>query len=256
MDSKVAPLVGVKAGPDDGLADGEFVAYASVFGNVDSYGDVVMPGAFVGSLGDWKASGNTLPVLWGHDMHDPFSNIGGALELSEDEHGLKVHAALDLDNPKAKQVYRLLKGRRVNQMSFAYDVIDSSFGDRDGEPVRELKQLKLYEVSVVPIGANQETEILAVKATADALAAGLKEGRVLAQKHIDSLRDAQEAIGRVIDAAVGESDQEKASEPTSAKSDEERPDGEAKSDEEPGQVSSVDDWQAQINIRARKGMES
>lgn len=40
--------VDVKAGPDSGLAEGEFLAYASVFGNKDSYGDVVMPGAFRG----------------------------------------------------------------------------------------------------------------------------------------------------------------------------------------------------------------
>ena len=35
------------AGPDDGLKEGQFRAYASVFGNVDSYGDIVEKGAFV-----------------------------------------------------------------------------------------------------------------------------------------------------------------------------------------------------------------
>lgn len=227
MELKTVPLK-VKAGPDDGLAEGQFIGYASVFGNLDSYGDIVQPGAFAGTLEEWASKGDPIPVLWGHDMFDPFSNIGHVLDAEEDDNGLKVTAQLDLEAPKAMQVYRLLKGRRVSQMSFAYDVLDAEKKD-DGNYLRELK---LYEVSIVPIGANQETEILAVKARADALAEGLKVGRVLAARHIDSLRSAQEAIGAVIKAAEGESDQEKAitegpvtphEEPSQAKSDEPSP---------------------------------
>lgn len=203
--------VRLKAGPLDGLEEGQFEAYASVFGNVDSYGDVVMPGAFAGTLEEWAASGNFLPVLFGHNMSDPDYNIGHVIEAVEDEKGLRVRAQLDLESPKGAATYRLLKGRRISQMSFAYDVIDGGPAEKDGQEVWELKTLKLYEVSVVPIGANQETEILGVKAAADVLAAGLKEGRVLAAKHIDSLRAAQDAIGAVIAAAEGEQDQEKAS---------------------------------------------
>lgn len=163
----------IKAGPDDGLADGEFTAYASVFGNKDSYGDVVLPGAFADTLAEWKDSGNVLPVLFGHNMQDPDFNIGGVVEAKEDERGLFTRNQLDLDNPKALQTYRLLKGRRLSQMSFAYDVLEGGEAERetaDGskEYIYELRKLKLYEVSVVPIGANQETEILAVKAAQSA----------------------------------------------------------------------------------------
>jgi hypothetical protein len=63
----------------------------------------------------------------------------------------------------------------------------------------------------VLIGANQETEILAVKALADGLAGGLKEGRVLSGKHVDSLRGARDAIDGVLAAAEVIKDQEKAS---------------------------------------------
>jgi HK97 family phage prohead protease len=167
--------VQVKAGPADGLAEGEFTAYASVFGNKDSYGDVVMPGAFADTLAEWKDSGNTIPLLFGHNMSDPDYNIGGVKSAVEDDHGLLVTAQLDLDNPKAVQTYRLLKGRRLSQMSFAYDVLDgreaqrAKAGGDDSESVYELHKLKLYEVSTVPIGANQETEILAVKAAQSAL---------------------------------------------------------------------------------------
>lgn len=190
--------VAVKAGPDDGdLAEGEFLGYASVFGNVDSYGEIVEPGAFTGTLTEWKDSGQNIPVLWGHDFFDPFSNIGHAVTAVEDEKGLLIRGLLDMENAKAAQVYRLLKQQRVGQMSFAYEVIDGAEG-KDGF---HLKQLKLYEVSIVPVGANQETEILAVKANAAALVNHAKAGRVLAEKHIESLRDAQGAIGAVIKAA-------------------------------------------------------
>lgn len=203
----------LKAGEADGLAEGQFEAYASVFGNVDSYGDVVQPGAFADSLKEWADSGNLLPVLFGHNMSDPEYNIGHVISAVEDEKGLRVTAQLDLETPKGLATYRLLKGRRISQMSFAYDVLDGAPGQKDGVDVYELRKLKLYEVSVVPIGANQETEILAVKAAADVLAGGVKEGRVLASKHIDSLRSAHEAIGAVLDAAEVAKDQEKASGP-------------------------------------------
>lgn len=199
----------LKAGPDAGLADGQFEAYASVFGNVDSYGDVVQPGAFAETLKEWKDSGAVIPVLFGHNMSDPEYNIGHVIEAVEDEKGLRVTAQLDLDSPKGAATYRLLKGKRISQMSFAYDVRKGSLGKLDGDDVYELHDLKLYEVSVVPIGANQETEILAVKAAADLLSGGLKEGRVLASKHMDSLRAARDSISAVLEAAEP-MDQEKA----------------------------------------------
>lgn len=170
--------INIKAGPDDGLAEGEFTAYASVFGNKDSYGDVVLPGAFAETLTEWKDSGNVIPLLFGHNMSDPDYNIGSVIEAKEDDRGLLTRNQLDMENPKAVQVYRLLKGRRLSQMSFAYDVLEGGEAQReksaggDTEMVYELRKLKLYEVSVVPIGANQETEILAVKAAQSALRLG------------------------------------------------------------------------------------
>lgn len=210
------------AGPADGLADGQFAGYASVFGNVDSYGDIVVKGAFDATLGDWSAKNDgDIPLLWGHDMVDPFSNLG-SVKAVEDDHGLLVTGTFDLENPKAQQVYRLVKGRRVGDMSFAFDIVDAAESKEDGKNVQLLKALKLYEVSIVPIGANQETEILAVKANTSAIETALKAGRVLSQKNIDSLRSAQEAIGAVITAAEGSTpdDQEKASGQAAAKDEE------------------------------------
>lgn len=223
---------------EEGLEEGQFLAYASVFGGPpDSYGDIVDQGAFAKSLAAWAEKGDPLPLLWGHDMNDPFSNIGHVVAAEEDEHGLKVHGQLDLENPTAMQVYRLIKGRRTTDLSFAYDVKDAEKAE-DGNHLREID---IFEVSIVPIGANRLTDVLAVKHLSEHLVDGVKEGRVLAAKHIDSLRSAQEAIGVVIAAAEGEktthpggtNDQEKASAGTEGK--------DSASDEEPrGAKSSVE----------------
>lgn len=202
--------VRVKAGPDAGLEEGQFTAYASVFGNKDSYGDVVMPGAFKGTLERWAAKDAVIPLLFGHNMSDPDFNIGH-VDAVEDDHGLLVTGYLDLEQPKAAATYRALKGGRLNQMSFAYDVIDGARVTRDGDEVYELRELELFEVSVVTVGANQETEILAVKANAEALAGAAKAGRVLSAKNEDDLKAARDLIDRVLSSAASDEDQEKAS---------------------------------------------
>ncbi|OZC82921.1 hypothetical protein CH274_08065 [Rhodococcus sp. 06-418-5] len=158
----------VKAGPADNLAQDEFIAYASVFGNVDSYGDVVQRGAFTKSIAKWSASGNTVPILYGHDSKNPHMNVGGVVSMVEDERGLKVHGRLDLDTETGEQVYRLVKGRRLSQLSFAYDEVRTRpvKGDPRLGSYKSLDELHVHEVSLVPVGANRETSVVAVKAPA------------------------------------------------------------------------------------------
>lgn len=251
------------AGPDDGTDEGQFVGYASVFGNKDSYGDIVDPGAFTRTLADWSTKGQ-IPVMWGHDMHDAFATIGGVTAVEEDERGLKVTCQLDQDNPTAAQVYRLLKGRRVNTMSFAYTVRDAEKKD-DGY---HLKDLDLHEVSVVHVPANPSAEILSVKQHAEHVADAVKAGRVLSSKNENALREARDSIDSVLasladddtakSAPAGEQDQEKASVTAEAKAgaNDEEPSG-AKSPvptEEPKSVPPVDTVLAIITTHERTGL--
>ena len=187
-----------------------------MFGNVDSCGDVMMKGAFANTLAEWQRSGNPIPLLFGHNMDDPDYNIGYVMDAVEDNVGLLVTCQLDLENPKAKQVYRLIKGRRIDQMSFAYDVVEKveTYFEGDVE-ISEIREVKLYEVSVVTLGANQETEILAVKQAgefAERVTAQVKAGRVLSAKNENELRSAYQAIGRVLTVLDGTPDEQKASE--------------------------------------------
>ncbi|GAB2732720.1 HK97 family phage prohead protease [Streptomyces bullii] len=207
-------------GPADGLAEGEFIAIVSVFGNEDSVGDVVEYGAFGQVLAEWKASGDPIPVVWSHRWSDPFSHIGVVVESEEVPEGLKVRGRIeDLDtNPTARHVHQLLKGRRIKQFSFAYDVGEGGWVETDdlaahpwGEYYEIKRVSKLYEVGPCLVGANQQTELIAAKA-AD-LAHGVKAGRVLSQANYDRLASAHAAIGEVLAAA----EPQKTSRPPAAK---------------------------------------
>ncbi len=220
MDTKTT-RVSVKAGPEDGLAEGEFLVYPSTFTKTpDSYGDTVAPGAFLDTIAEWKEAGLTLPALFGHRMDDPDFFVGGAIDMGEDEHGWWVWGAFDMESPKGPQVYRLVKGKRLNQLSFAYDVLDEGQIElEDGTKANELRKLKVYEFSFVPVGANQDTSVVAVKANADAIADGIKAGRAISAKNESELRKAYDAIGAVL-AALETEDPDKASGQVAAKDEE------------------------------------
>ncbi len=195
------------AGVADGLAEGQFLALVSVFGNEDSMGDVVRPGAFTETLAEWSAKGDPIPVIWSHNWGDPFAHLGTVVRATETLEGLEVLGQID-DlgvNPTADQVYRLLKGRRVTQFSFAYDEIESAWVKDDENRwggYWELRKLRLHEVGPCLVGANQETELLAAKAAG--LVRGAKAGRVLSQANYDTLKSAHDAIGEVLASATPE----------------------------------------------------
>lgn len=186
--------VKAKSVDDADLEEGEFLAYASVFGVKDLDGDVVSPNAFDDTLAAWKASGNTLPMLWGHNTSDPDMNLGDFPSVEVDEHGLLVKGRIDLDGPKGPQSYRLIKGGRVRNLSYTYRITKGEYVIPQGEENAgkdsyfRIDEVELFEISLVQIGANQETEIIAVKSLATSLRA--KAGRALSQKNEDAIRGA------------------------------------------------------------------
>lgn len=166
--------------------DGVISGYASVFGNVDSYGDIVVKGAFAKFLAKVAETGKVIPVFYGHNMEDPKANIGRVIELREDERGLFFKAKLDLSGETyGRVVYEQLKDGRLDSLSFGYSVIEAA----STENGYELRELELYEISVVPIPANSEAMITEVKA-----------GRAISAKNMDLIRRAYEALGELLDA--------------------------------------------------------
>lgn len=165
---------------------GVISGYASVFGNVDSYGDIVIKGAFLKSIEKAEKTGKVISVFYGHNMEDPRANIGRVIELREDNHGLFFKAQLDLSGDTyGRLVYEQLKDGRLDSLSFGFSIIEGA----NTEAGYELRELELYEISVVPIPANQEALITEVKA-----------GRAISAKNMDLIRRAYEALGELLDA--------------------------------------------------------
>lgn len=140
-------------------AAGTFKGYASVFGNVDSYAEVVAPGAFEESLKSIKSSGDPLPILWQHKWD---TVIGGATLLREDEKGLYTEGELLInDLPESKRAHTLMTKRLVTGISIGYYVEDSSVDEKKG--IRTLKKLDLQEYSIVTFPANGLARVDEVK---------------------------------------------------------------------------------------------
>lgn len=141
------------------------VAYAATFHREpDSYGDVIRKGAFENTLKAWKESGNVIPLLFGHRMDDPLMNIGSVTSAEEDETGLKISATFDMDNERGAYVYKLVKEKRLTKLSFAFDVLDEQEVTlEDGVKANELRELSIYEVSLVPVPANSHATVQSIK---------------------------------------------------------------------------------------------
>lgn len=219
-------------------AEGIFEAMVSTY-DVDDIKDKVEPGAFTKSLAEWAELGDPIPVIWSHQHDDPFAHIGHVIDAEErDGEGLYVKGSLDMDNPTAKQVYRLLKGGRVRNFSFAYDIAD---GDRDSDGVQHLRELKLWEVGPTLIGMNTATHLLGVKA-----------GRVLSAKNETDLRHAAELISGVL-SQLGEQPSESADEGKTSAGDPVKAEGahDVKT-ENPVAAASVDALAAVIELKQKE----
>lgn len=137
--------------------DGEIVGFGSVFGNVDSYGDVVESGAFKRSL---KERG--LPVmLWQHDSANP---IGVWKTAKEQDGGLMLRGQLNLEVQKGKEAYALLKQGALKGLSIGFRTIKSK---QDNNGLRRLQDIDLLEVSLVTFPANEKANVVSVKEAKD-----------------------------------------------------------------------------------------
>lgn len=139
---------------------GKVAGYGSVFGVVDSYQEIVAPGAFAESLAQIKNSDARLPMLWQHKSAEP---IGGWSALSEDDYGLRVEGEIEIDaGDMEKRAYSHVKKGNVRGLSIGYYVLADSFNEKDR--VRTLEKVELVEVSIVTFAANREAMLDPVKA--------------------------------------------------------------------------------------------
>lgn len=130
--------------------------YGSVFGNVDSDGDIINKGAYKKTI---EENGNRVKYLYQHDMDKP---LGKIVKLGEDDKGLYFEAEI----PKTtlgKDVIELMKAGVITENSVGILPIQK---DNSGE-YRQLNEVKLYEISAVTLAANDQAILLDVKGNYD-----------------------------------------------------------------------------------------
>lgn len=138
---------------------GEFTGYGSVFGVKDSYSDIVIKGAFTNSLNQWKLKGRLPALLWQHKMDEP---IGYYTKMVEDDNGLYLEGQLLIDeDPLAKRAHAHMKAKSLSGLSIGYVLKDYDYDAEKGAFI--LKEIDLWEVSVVTFPANDEARIDNVK---------------------------------------------------------------------------------------------
>jgi HK97 family phage prohead protease len=143
-----AELKAVKEDGDIGYIQG----YGSVFGNVDSYGDIVVKGSFV------KSIEKKMPALL--LQHNPADVVGVWKVAKEDKNGLYLEGELNLKVQKARENYELLKQGALKGMSIGFSTVDSEYNQ---EGKRLIKEVDLWEVSIVTFPANVAAQINGVK---------------------------------------------------------------------------------------------
>lgn len=148
----------IKSDGDSGKITGYFSTYDRI---PDSYGDVIAPGAFTETIQKRKESGHPFPLCWNHDL----DQIIGKVETIEDTEKGPLMTAVFFDTPLAQEKREIVKSGCVYQFSFAYDVEDAYPVElEDGTKANELRKLNLYEVSIVPVPANQNAVVTDIKA--------------------------------------------------------------------------------------------
>lgn len=150
---KTSPLGELKdADEKSGIVKG----YGSVFGNIDSDGDIINKGAYTKTISE---NGNRVKYLYQHDMDKP---LGKMLNLYEDEKGLVFEAQI----PKTtlgKDVMELMKAGVITENSVGILPIKKEMVEGN----RHINEVKLYEISAVTLAANDQATMLDVKGNFD-----------------------------------------------------------------------------------------
>jgi HK97 family phage prohead protease len=142
--------------------DGTFEGYGSVFGNIDSYGDIVVKGAFDKSLKALKSKNRMPALLWQHKSSEP---VGIFTDAYEDEIGLYVKGKLALKTVRGQEAYELMKMGAISGMSIGFIVNVEEYDSKNNTSL--LKEIDLWEVSLVTFPSNDSARVSSVKSIDD-----------------------------------------------------------------------------------------
>lgn len=131
--------------------------YAAVFDQMSEdlggFREIIRPGAFRGT------TKNDVRALINHDANYVLGRtVSGTLELTEDEHGLHMQTTPP-DTQWAKDLIITMQRGDVDQMSFGFRSIEDNWFEEEGQVIRELLDVELFDVSVVTFPAYPQTVV-------------------------------------------------------------------------------------------------
>jgi hypothetical protein len=183
-------------------SDNTFEGYASVFDNIDGHRDIVEKGAFSKTIQESKR----VKILW---QHDPFQPIGKPLVMSEDSKGLHVKGQI-ANTQLGKDALILMKDGVIDELSIGFNTIKDDWDSK--AQVRRIKEVKLWEFSLVTFAANELATINAVKNRGQGIEGllfnlneELKAGKVLSDKNKSLVTNAIDALQALLSATEGKS---------------------------------------------------
>ncbi len=160
-EKRTLPLDEIRILESEEEKNAEIIGHAAVFnswsetlGGIFPFKEKVKRGAFSQSI-----KKDDIRALFNHSADYVLGrNKSGTLELIEDEKGLLVKIKPP-DTQWARDLMTSIKRGDIDQMSFGFTVEEEKWSFEDGFDVRELKQVKLYDVSPVTFPAYTATDV-------------------------------------------------------------------------------------------------
>ena len=131
-----------------------FDSWSETLGGIFPFKEKVRKGAFAESIGR-----DDIRALFNHDPNYVLSrNRAGTLELVEDDVGLRVRITPP-DTSWARDITTSIRRGDISQMSIGFVVEDDEWSSKDGIDTRELKKVRLFDVSPVTFPAYTATDV-------------------------------------------------------------------------------------------------
>lgn len=156
--------------------------YAAVFGEeadiAGLFRERIAPGAFAEAVGR-----DDVVFLVNHEGLPLARTRSGTLTLQEDGRGLRMETILDPEDPDVRSILPKMRRGDLDKMSFAFRVKDEEWDDSEDMPLRIIRKVDLYDVSIVTTPAYQGTDIglrslEAVRRNASRTAYGIRQSRM------------------------------------------------------------------------------
>ena len=131
---------------------GYIAGIAAGYGNIDHGGDMIMPGALTKAI----AGRSTVPMLLYHDHKRP---VGSWAKFDERSDGLHVEGKIAVKSEGGREAHALVESGALAGLSIGYKTLRHRIEGK----VRQLHELALHEVSLVPVGMNERAVVTQIK---------------------------------------------------------------------------------------------